>query len=205
MNNSTRVLRRPRRACPRAARTAAAVMSTASLILLAGACSDGSSPPGSGGPPNAGGPASSTSAVSYSHCMRSRGVPDYPDPDGGGQLPKTSAQLLGISSSQFSEAQRACQRLLPASGGSLSATSLQQCHLAGVCPPALVHQALEAGLKFAQCMRSHGVPNWPDPTVNSEGEPLFNIRVPRPAPPQVSSAINECERLEPAGSLLAWG
>jgi hypothetical protein len=189
----------------RAARTAAAVMATAGLILLAGACSANSSSSGSGAAPKAGGSASSLSAVGYSHCMRSQGVPNYPDPGSGGQLPKTSAQLLGISSSQFDAAQRACQQLLPTSGGSLSATSLQQCYLAGVCPPALVQQALDGGLKFAQCMRSHGVPDWPDPTVNSAGEPLFYIRVPRPAPPQVSSAINECERLEPAGSLLAWG
>ena len=52
-------------------------------------------------------------------------------------------------------------------------------------------------LKFSQCMRSHGVPNWPDPTLDSDGEPLFNITVPRPPPPQVSIAINECERLQP--------
>ena len=170
------------------------MMATAGLILLAAACSGSSPSTGSGGSP-----------VSYSHCMRSQGVPNYPDPDSGGQLPKTSAQLLGISSSQFDAAQRACQQLLPATGGALNATSLQQCHLAGVCPPALVQQALDAGLKFAQCMRAHGVPDWPDPTVNSAGEPLFTIAVPRPAPPQVSNAINECERLEPAGSLLAWG
>jgi hypothetical protein len=77
--------------------------------------------------------------------------------------------------------------------------------MAGVCPQALVQQALNAGRKFAQCMRSHGLPNWPDPAIDAEGRPDFNIRVPRPAPPQDSTAISECERLEPAGSLLAWG
>ena len=50
-----------------------------------------------------------------------------------------------------------------------------------------------------------GGPSSTDPTIDSQGEPLFNIYVPRPPPPQVSTAINECERLEPAGSLLAWG
>jgi hypothetical protein len=137
--------------------------------------------------------------------MRSNGMPNFPDPDSNGTLPKTSAQLLGVSSSQFQAAQRACQHLLPATGGSLTATSLQQCYLAGVCPQALVQQALSTGRKFAMCMRSHGVPNWPDPTIDPEGRPLFSIRVPRPNPPQVSTAINECERLDPAGSLLAWG
>ncbi len=137
--------------------------------------------------------------------MRSQGVPNYPDPGSGGTLPKPDAQAFGVSSSQFNAAQRACQHLLPTTGGSLTASSLQQCYLAGVCPQALVQHAMNAGRIFSRCMRSHGVPNWPDPTIDSEGRPLFNINVPRPPPPQVSTAISECERLAPAGSLLAWG
>jgi hypothetical protein len=137
--------------------------------------------------------------------MRSHGVPDYPDPDSSGTLPKPDAQAFGVSSSQFSAAQRACQHLLPATGGSLTASTLQQCYLAGACPQALVQHALNAGREFSRCMRSHRVPNWPDPTIDSEGRPVFNITVPRPPPPQVSTAISECERLEHAGSLLAWG
>ncbi len=94
-----------------------------------------------------------------------------PRPTSGGGIPKESAQHLGVSSSQFYAAQRACQHLLPATGGSLTASSLQQCYLAGVCPQALVQQAMNAGLKFARCMRSHTVPNWPDPTIDSQGRP----------------------------------
>jgi len=204
MNDSTRVRRRLRRAWPPTARTAAAIIATAALALLA-ACSGSPSSAGSGGSPNAGRSASSPSAVGFSRCMRSQGVPDFPDPGSSGEIPKESAQHLGVSSSQFTAAQRACQHLLPTTGGALTASSLQQCYLAGVCPQALVQQAVNAGLKFARCMRSHGVPNWPDPTIDSQGRPLFNINVPRPPPPQVSTAINECERLEHAGSLLAWG
>jgi hypothetical protein len=137
--------------------------------------------------------------------MRSHGVPDYPDPTSSGRLQKTSAGHLGVSSSEFSAAQNACQHLLPATGGSLTAGSLQQCYLAEVCPQALVQQAVNAGLRFAQCMRAHRVADWPDPSIDSEGRPVFNITVPRPPPPQVSTAMNECERLEHAGSLLAWG
>jgi hypothetical protein len=202
MNDSALVMRRPWRPRMRTARTAAVIIATGALALLAAACSGS---PSSGGSSNAGGSASSPSAVGFSRCMRSHGVPNYPDPGSSGTLPKTSAQLLGVSSSQFSAAQRACQRLLPATGGSLTASSLQQCYLAGVCPQALVQQAVNAGRPFAQCMRSHGVPNWPDPTVDSQGRPLFNITVSRPPPPQVSTAISECSRLEHAGSLLAWG
>jgi len=203
MNDGIRVRRGPRRAFPPIARTVAAI-AAATLALLVAACSSGSpSSTGSAGSPN--NSASSPSAVSYSVCIRSHGVPNYPDPDSNGTLPKPDAQAFGVSSSRLNEAQRACQHLLPATGGSLTASSLQQCYLSDVCPQALVQQAVSEGLKFSRCMRSHGVPRWPDPTVDSEGRPAFNIRVPRPAPHQVSTAINECERLEHAGSLLAWG
>jgi hypothetical protein len=183
------------------------IIAMASLVLLTAACSGSpsatSSSTGTGGASNAGDSANSQ-LVAYSQCMRSHGVPNFPDPTGG-VPPKVSAQELGVSNSQLQVAQGACQHLLPATSGSLSGSSLQQCYLAGVCPQALVQQAVSAGREFAQCMRSHGVPNWPDPTVDSRGRPLFNITVPRPPPPQVSTAMNECERLEPAGSLLAWG
>jgi hypothetical protein len=226
MNDSTRVMRWPRRAWPRPAQTAAAIIATAGLALLAAACSSGSqsstgSSTGSGGSPHAGGSATSPSAVAYSACMRSHGVPNFPDPGSNGQVPKADPQLLGVSSSQLQVAQRTCQHLYPTNGGTLSASSLRQCYESGVCPQALVRQALNAGLKFAQCMRSHGVPNWPDPTIDSQGRPLFNIAVPGdhgfapgrglPASPpvarggQIDTKINECERLEPAGSLLGWG
>ena len=203
MNDSTRVMRRPRRAWPPAARTATAVIATASLALLAAACSGSPSSTSTGGSSNANGSANSR-LVAYSQCMRSHGLPNFPDP-AGGVPPKVTAQELGVSSSRLQAAQGACQHLLPATGGSLTASSLQQCYLAGVCPQALVQQALSAGREFAQCMRSHGAPDWPDPTLDSQGRPLFNINVPRPPPPQISSAGNECTRLDPAGSLLAYG
>jgi len=201
LNDRIRVMRRPRQARPPAARTAAAIIATSSLVLLMAACSDSPSSTGSAGSPTG---SANSKLVAYSQCMRSHGVPNFPDP-AGGVPPKVSAQGLGIGSSQLQVAQAACQHLLPATGGSLTASSIRQCYLAGVCPQALVQQALSAGRELARCMRSHGVPYWPDPTIDSQGRPLFNITVPRPPPPQVSTALNECGRLEPAGSLLAWG
>ena len=143
--------------------------------------------------------------ASFSGCMRSHGLSGYPDPGSNGVLPKTSPQRLGVSSARFQTAQRACQHLLPATGTALTAKSMQQCYLAYVCPQSLVQQALSAGLKLARCIRAHGVPDWPDPTVDPQGRPLFNIHVPRPTPPQVSRALSTCGRLYPAGSVLAWG
>jgi hypothetical protein len=43
------------------------------------------------------------------------------------------------------------------------------------CPPALAQQMLTADRKLARCMRSHGVPNFPDPTSGGSGGPFFNI------------------------------
>jgi len=171
------------------------LIAAAGLALLATACS------GSPASATAAGATQTSSAVTYSHCMRSRGVPDYPDPAGNGSLPKTSAQALGVSSSRFQAAQSACQPELPA------ATSPQQqarqCLQAGDCPRALVQQMLAADRRFAACMRSHGVPGWPDPTLDSEGRPVFNL-VPagithsQTHSPPISGKLAECGRLDPA-------
>ena len=125
MNDDARVMDRHLLAWPPTARTRAAIIAAAALALLGAACSDSPASAGSGGSPNAGGSASSPSAVAYSGCMRSHGVPDYPDPSSSGTLPKPDAQAFGVSSSQFNAAQTDCQHLLPATGGSLTASSLQ--------------------------------------------------------------------------------
>lgn len=167
-------------------RYAAALIAAAALAMPT-ACDGGG---GSGGPGVANIAASTPSGsqsgsqlpsssgsgdpVAYSRCMRSHGVPNYPDPGSGGQLPKTDAERLGVSSSQFQAAQQACQSQLPATDGSLDQQE-RQCYLAGTCPPALVQQMLTVGRKFATCMRSHGVPNWPDPTLDAQGRPFFEI------------------------------
>jgi hypothetical protein len=164
MSGSTSVMHRPRRARPTTARTAAAIVATAVLAVLAAACSGGPSSPG--GSPDAGGPANSPSAVGYSHCMRSHGVPDFPDPHSSGTPPKVSAQELGVSPSQLQAGQRACQRLRPSTGGS-SQQQAQQCVLADDCPQAVVQRMLTSGRRFAVCMRRHGAPNWPDPTIDT--------------------------------------
>jgi hypothetical protein len=149
-----------------------AIIATAALALLA-ACSGSPSSAGSGGSPAAGGSAGSPSAVAYSACIRSHGVPNYPDPDSSGQLPKTDAQVLGVSTSQYQTAQQACQHLLP-TGGSLQQQE-HQCMQNSDCPPALVQQMMTGDLKLARCMRSHGVPNFPDPTNGGSAGPVFNL------------------------------
>jgi hypothetical protein len=133
--------------------------------------------------------------------MRSHGVPNFPDPDpgSGGAIPKADAQRLGVSTSQLQAAQQACQPLLP-TGGSIDQQT-EQCMSSGNCPPALVQQVLNLERRFARCMRSHGVPHWPDPTIDSQGRPVFAISITKdlggvdPHSPQISRKEDECARL----------
>jgi hypothetical protein len=141
-------------------------------------------------------------AIAYSRCMRSHGVPNYPDPSSSGSLPKGNAQAFAVSSSQYQAAEQACRQRLP-SGGS---ASLTQCLMTGDCPRSVVGPALEEGRKFAQCMRSHGVTNWPDPAIDSLGRPFFpvtkaGISIDATRSPQMLSKIGDCQR-EPGATLL---
>ena len=183
------------------ARTAAAVLATAVLALLAGACGSSGSSTGSHGSPNAGGSTVAASLVRYSACMRSHGVPNYPDPDSSGQLPKPDAHHLGVSSSQLRASQQTCQHLLPNSGDAINASSVQQCMEADDCPKSLVQQVLDEERSFAQCMRSHGVPNWPDPITDSQGRPVFAISISKDGFNPYSKPIwakgNECSHVMP--------
>jgi hypothetical protein len=179
------------------ARTAAAII-TAALAVLATACSGQPSATGSGGSSSARGPASSSATggsvnsqlVAFSHCVRSRGVPNFPDPQPGADNAKfPGAQQLGVSSSQLSRAENACQHLLPAG-------------IDDQFPPAEVPLLLTGMRRFSQCMRSHGVPNWPDPTTDSEGRPFFDISAhgfsrQQAHSPQLGAKEAECQHLLP--------
>jgi len=156
-----------RRWCRVRSRRAGDLAATAGLALLAAACG-GSSPHAGGSAPSQ---AANSQALAYARCVQHRGVPNYPDPDSSGQLPKTDARLLGVSTSQYQAARQACRHLLPA-GGSLKQREAQ-CMQNSDCPPALVQRMLTADRKLARCMRSHGSPNFPDPTTDPM--PIFNI------------------------------
>jgi hypothetical protein len=176
----------------------AAIIATAVLALLAAACSGGSpSSAGSGGSPNAAGSSNSPSAVAYSACMRSHGVPNFPDPTSNGQVPKADPQQLGVSSSQLQADQRACQHLLPGTGETAEQQQETQCGMADDCSQAVVQHWMSGLLKLARCLRSHGEPNWPDPIISSRGTPHFNYSQAGidHHSPQVLAKVDECIRL----------
>jgi hypothetical protein len=124
--------------------------------------------------------------------VRSHGVPDFPGPDSSGQILKiTSGQQVGVSDSRLNAARGACQALWPYR----APTQAQQ------------RQQLADDLKFAQCMRSHGLPDFPDPTTDSKsGRVEFVLSVSRdgfdPHSPQILAKAHECQYVLPAGTGL---
>jgi hypothetical protein len=185
------------RAALRTGRTLPAVAVAAVVALLVAACDSSPSP-------SAGGSTTSASAVAFSVCMRSHGVPRYPDPPpqapAGFPAVVGSAHDVGVSQTRLQSAERACYHTLPIDDTKLNRLSLAQCELLGDCPPVLVQQALTQLEKFARWMRSHGVPRWPDPVIGEGGAPLFVISTSKdgfdPYSPQIETKDNECTHVE---------
>jgi hypothetical protein len=57
----------------------------------------------------------------------------------------------------------------------------------------------EAALKYVQCMRENGVPNMPDPKVNSDGESQLDLNADGVDPAKVRAAEDKCKKLLPNG------
>jgi hypothetical protein len=110
-----------------------------------------SGPTGSGSAPSPTQP--QQDALKYARCMRAHGVPNFPDPNGTGGFTFEPTSGVDPSSPAFKTAQATCQKYSPLGGGLAPGT---QTH-----PSA---QWLAKMVKAAQCMRHHGVPNFPDPT-----------------------------------------
>jgi hypothetical protein len=122
---------------------------------------------GSGGPVGASGGGSShmvmaggnySQMLKFAECMRSNGVADFPDPSGAGTI---SVDGLNPQSAQFQGAARVCRKLLP-NGGQPS--------------PAEQAAALAQALKLSQCMRAHGITDFPDPKTAPGGGISMSLR-----------------------------
>ena len=108
-------------------------------------------------------------AVKFTECMRANGVGDFPDPNASGDFPSFG---ISVSKAKWTSAVNACKELQPP--GSLSAH--------------LTPKQLSTALKFAECMRANGVPDFPDP-VN--GQPLIDTtRIPSSNRPGGMTILN---------------
>ncbi|MFT4085363.1 MAG: hypothetical protein QM638_22510 [Nocardioides sp.] len=182
---------RPSR-CHRPRRTITALVAATGLVLLAG-CGNGTGPSvaslspsgatGSSSPSASGSVGTTRSALAYAECMRAHGVTDFPDPNADGeiQLDTEPGSDLEASNPTFKAADAACKSLLPNQGK-------QPAHLK------------EDNLKYARCMRAHGVTDFPDPaadgTLQLKSTPGGDLD---PTNPTFKSANAACKSYLPHG------
>jgi hypothetical protein len=179
-------------------RAAASVLGLAALVglaLLAAGCGGSS---GSGAKVAQIGSTSSTTTstevtgeskreaiVAFSACMRSHGVPKFPDPEpvaGGMRISIGPESGINPNGPQFKRVERVCRRLLPNGGRQTPQEQAKQ---------------LQQALDFSACMRRHGVPKFPDPKAGPGG----GIELPRigvnPKSPQFKAAQKACRKVVP--------
>jgi hypothetical protein len=122
-----------------------------SVSLLTGGCAIALAACGSTSTPNAA-LAKSDVTLKLAQCMRTHGVPNFPDPSPGGGLQISWASGINPASPAFLSAQEACRRYAPPGAhgpGPMSAPERRH------------------AVAFAECMRAHGEPDFPDPTIGA--------------------------------------
>jgi len=124
-------------------------------------------------------------ALAYTKCMRSHGVPNFPDPDSQGDFLQAQIQAMANSVPEARDANFQCRYLVPGQMTGMSATQLQQSQ----------QQNLHKALNEAICMRQHGIPGFPDPTATSAGPGVNWPALPAsidPTTPQYQAASKAC-------------
>ena len=94
-------------------------------------------------------------------CIRQHGIPGYADPvlTPGGQVYTDSRSFEDVSQSVADAAQHACAALIAAAD------------LNPMREPPAPPQLVQAGVRAAECLRAHGLPNITDPTARSPYTP----------------------------------
>ena len=116
--------------------------------------------------------------------MRAHGITNFPDPDSHGNLGLNAGLGTGIdpNSPQYKAADQACRHLIPAPNPSQAAQDR----------PAL--------LRYARCMRAHGVTDFPDPQpgggIQATGSPGSDLN---PNNPIYKAAASACRHYQPGG------
>ena len=90
--------------------------------------------------------------------MRSNGVTDFPDPASNGRT--QSLKQINPNSPTFQTAYRACQKYASNGVGA---------------PPEPSPAELRFALAFAQCVRKHGFPQFPDPLTTVSLRATFTL------------------------------
>ena len=168
---------------------------TVGLLLLTAACRSGTSSTSTSS--TSGTPSSGTGGVSaafvsdklgFARCLRAHGVPNFPDPNASGQEPPGWKLLIFAPHGQA--AVRACNYWGNRIHNDVAAQA---------------QAAMGEYVRFAECMRAHGLPGFPDP-VHAEGRVEFVLSASQdgfdPHSPQVLAKAHQCESVLPRGSGL---
>jgi hypothetical protein len=157
----------------------------AMLAVIVAGCGNGSAGTGNSTVTSGGNGTASIheKAVRFAGCMRSNGVSAFPDPGVSGSFTIdgiANGSSVDTNSAAFKRAIGACKNLEPP----------------GFTGAKVTPQQTTARLKFAQCMRDNGVPDFPDPTPNG---PLIDTnRIPSLAgkdprsDPGLQAAMQKC-------------
>ncbi len=123
-------------------------------------------------------------AVKFAACMRSNGVPDFPDPDANGEF----AYGVSVRPAIFTRAATACKDLQPPGVFSSKRSPKEQ----------------TSALNFADCVRKSGVEDFPDPV---QGEPAIDTtKIPSTDEPGGMTILNAAiEKCRPLSGLAAGG
>ena len=171
-------------------RTAAKIAASLGLAVLAAGCGGSNAPgvPGAGSHNSNHTRASSSHGaiaqlLAYARCMRSHGISDFPDPTttGGGisiSQHGGPGSDLNRNNPTYEAAHQACRTLQPG----------------GVQAPTVSPQKLAAEARWARCMRSHGLPSFPDPN----GQGAFDRNKFDESSPAFQTASNACKSLKTA-------
>ena len=156
-------------------RYALAALAASAVVLMAGCSGSGGASPtvpsisqgaaaaqGNGGQGTGGsGAARATALHAAAQCIRQHGIPGYTDPvlTPGGQVYSDSRSIQDASQSVFAAVVQACQTLLT------------QADLNPGNEPPAPPQLVQAGVRAAECLRAHGLPNIQDPSARSPYTP----------------------------------
>ncbi len=162
-------------------RSVVVAVAMVAIALLAAACGGG------GGSAALAGTSAYQKALAYAQCMRAHGEPSYPDPTSNGGF-IINGQKDHLNGALMNSANKTCAHFLPKAR---PMTAAQQ------------RQATAQALKYVACMRTHGIPDMPDPVVNAQGIE-FRIGSPKgqgPSPnsPVLHVAMQTCQKLLPGG------
>lgn len=177
--------------CNRKKRLGPAAVAAIAVAMLATACSSSAAATAS---PDPSGSFSYAQEVALAQCMRAHGLPTFPNPSASGGFSSTVLTTFDTSTGQA--AYGACRHLLT---GAPSISQLQQVLQTEQQRQA---KALPSLVKFAQCMRSHGVPDFSLPGQGSAAPAGKSLGY-NPNSPQFQAAVRTCQSVLPPGAHLS--